>query len=79
MTSILIDDKKQGAQEMLELLRVLNFVSSYETVSNEDTLEMRKRMLIRHPENYDPLALAGVAQDTPLDLKKIREGWTKKK
>jgi len=29
---------------------------------------MRRQSLIKFPQKYDPLALAGAAEDSPLDL-----------
>ena len=72
MTTIVIDNQKKGAQEMLELLRVLDFVTSIEKQSE-------KQKLIKYPQKYDPLALAGAAEDFPLNLSQIRKGWTKMK
>jgi antitoxin (DNA-binding transcriptional repressor) of toxin-antitoxin stability system len=46
----------------------------------KDTLRMRRQKLIRYPDRYEPLALAGAIEDnSPLDLAQIRRGWTKKK
>ena len=78
MTTVVIDDKKQGAQEMLELLRVLGFVTSFEAKSKGNSVQMRRQNLINSPEKYDPLALAGAAEDSPLDLTQIRMEWKKK-
>ena len=79
MTTVVIDDKKKGAQEMLELLRALDFVTSFETMSKNNTIQIRRQRLIKYPNKYDPLALAGVAENSPLDLTQIRKGWMKKK
>ena len=79
MTTVVIDEKKKGAQEILELLRALGLATSFEIISKSDTLRIRRKRLIQYPEKYDPLALAGVAEDSPLDLIQIRKGWTKKK
>jgi len=78
MTTIVIDDKKKGAQEMLNLLRALDFVTSFQTTSNNDAVGMKRQNLIKYPQTYDPLALAGSAEDSPLDLAEIRKGWKKK-
>ena len=79
MTTVVIDDRKKGAVEMLELLQALDFVSSFEPVSKNDRLRLRRRRLMKYPSKYDPLALAGSAEDSPLDLIQIRKGWTKRK
>ena len=78
MTTIVIDDKQKGAQEMLNLLRALDFVASFETVSNNDAVRVRRQKLIKYPKKYEPLALAGAAENSPLDLAQIRTGWKKK-
>ena len=78
MTTIVIDDKKKGAQEILNLLRALDFVTSFQTASNNDIVRMRKQKLIKYPKKYEPMALAGSAEDSPLDLTEIRKGWKKK-
>ena len=79
MTSIIIDDKKKGAREMLDLLRVLDFVTSFEVISKNNTARIKRQRLIKYPDKYDPLALAGAAESSPLDLSEIRKEWTKKK
>ena len=79
MTTVVIDDKKKGAQEMLGLLYALDFVTSFEPVSKNDNMQLRRRRLMKYPSKYDPLALAGSAEDSPLDLIQIRKGWTKRK
>jgi len=79
MTSIIIDDKKKGAREMLELLRALDFVTSFENISKNNTVRIRRQRLIKYPSIYDPLALAGAAESSPLNLTQIRKEWTKKK
>ena len=79
MTTIVIDDKKEGAQEMLDLLRVLGFVNSIETPSENDFLRIRRQKLVKFPQHYDPLALAGSAENFALDLVEIRKEWTKQK
>jgi len=78
MTTIVIDDKKKGAQEMLNLLQALDFVFSFQSASNKDFAGMRRRNLVRYPKKYEPLALAGSAEDSPLDLAEIRKGWKKR-
>jgi len=47
--------------------------------SRSNALRMRRQKLIRYPDKYEPLALAGVAEDSPLDLAQIRKEWTKRK
>ena len=79
MTTVVIDENKKGAQEILNLLYALGLATSFEIISKSDTLRMRRKRLIQYPEKYDPLALAGVAEDSPLDLIQIRKGWAKKK
>jgi hypothetical protein len=79
MTTVVIDDKKKGAPEMLELLRALDFVAFFEAAPKNNTLRMRRQGLIKYPAKYDPMALAGAAEDSPLDLAQIRIGWTKRK
>ena len=79
MTTVVIDDKKKGAQEMLELLLALDFVASFETISKNNTVRMRRQRLIKYPNKYDPLALAGAAEGSSLDLVQIRKEWTKTK
>ena len=78
MTTIVIDDKKKGAKEILNLLQALDFVAPFKTASNKDTIKMRRQKLIKFPQKYEPLALAGSAYDSPLDLAEIRKGWKKK-
>lgn len=78
MTTVVIDDKKSGAQKILDLLRTLDFATFIEPIPN-DTAQLRKRRLIKVPHKYDPLALAGLAEETPMDLAQIRKGWTKRK
>jgi len=62
MTTIVIDDQKKGAQEMLKLLQVLDFVSFFGIASNNDAIQMRRQSLMKFPQKYDPLALAGAAE-----------------
>jgi len=78
MTTIVIDDKKEGAQEMLDLLQTLGFIVPFQTTPNNDSVRVRRQKLIKYPKNYEPLALAGAAEDSPLDLAEIRKGWKKK-
>jgi hypothetical protein len=42
-------------------------------------MQLRKQKLIKIPHKYDPLALAGLAEDAPMDLSQIRKEWMKKK
>ena len=77
MTTVVIDNQKEGAFEMVELLRVLGFVTSIETEPENDAIRFKKGKLIKHPSRYDPLALAGAAEDFPLNLSQIRKEWTK--
>jgi hypothetical protein len=77
MTTIVIDDKKRGAQEMLDLLRALDFVTSSEITSKSDSVKARRLKLIKYPNIYDPLALAGAAENSPVNLAQIRKQWTK--
>ena len=56
MTTVVIDDKKNGAQEMLGLLWALDFVTSFEPVSKNDSLRLRRRRLMKYPNKYDPMA-----------------------
>ena len=77
MTTIVIDDKKEGAQEMLDLMRVLGFVNSIETSSENEFLHLKRQKLVKFPQHYDPLALAGSAEGFELDLVQIRKEWTK--
>ena len=82
MTTIVIDDQKKGAHEMLELLQALDFVSSIEmasAASENDILQLKRQKLIKYPKKYDPLALAGAAGDYVLNLAQIRKEWTKMK
>jgi len=46
--------------------------------TKSETLQMRRQRLIKYPDRYDPLALAGAAEDSPLDLTTIRKEWMKK-
>jgi len=78
MTTIVIDDKKKGAQEMLTLLQALDFVYSSQTILSNEAISLRRENLIKYPKNYNPLALAGSSEDSPLDLAEIRKGWKKK-
>ena len=75
MTTVIIDNQKKGSQEMLELLRVLDFVKSIETSSEN----VKRQKLMKYPQKYDPLALAGAAENFPLNLSRIRKEWTKTK
>ena len=79
MTTIVIDDKKEGAQEMLDLMQVLGFVNSIETSSEDEFLRFKRKKLMRFPQHYNPLALAGSAEGFELDLVQIRKEWTKQK
>ena len=72
MTTVVIDDKKKGAQEMLELLRALDFVACFEKASENNALRLRRQGLIEYPNKYDTLALAGAAEGQMLDLAQIR-------
>jgi len=58
---------------------VAMIVPYIETVSSSETLQARRQRLIKYPDTFDPLALAGAAEDSPLDLTQIRKEWTKKK
>ena len=78
MTTVIIDDKKQGAQEMLNLLQALGFVTSFQKTLNNDDVAIRRRKLITYPQTYQPLALAGCAEVSPLNLAEIRKGWIKR-
>jgi len=78
MTTIVINDKKKGAQKILDLLRSSDFATFIEFTAN-DAMQSRKQRLIKIPRKYDPLALAGLAEDNPMDLSQIRKGWTKEK
>ena len=78
MTTVVIDEKKRGAQKILDLLRTLNFATFIEFVPS-DTMQLRKKRLIKIPHKYDPLALAGLTEDIPMDLSQIRKGWIKKR
>jgi len=80
MTTIVIDDRKRGAQEMLKLLGTLDFVASIESASKDNDINLKRQKLIKYPQKYDPLALAGAAENNhPLDLIQIRKEWTKMK
>jgi hypothetical protein len=79
MTTIVIDDRKKGAQEILDLLRALDFVTSSEMKSKSDSVKTRRLKLIKYSNQYDPLALAGAAEDSPINLSQIRKEWTKMK
>jgi hypothetical protein len=79
MTTIVIDDKKRGAKQMLDLLKELDFVSCVENVSKNNSALLRRQKLIQHPRIYNPLALAGVAENQPLNLTEIRKEWRKGK
>ena len=78
MTTIVIDDKKKGAKEMINLLRTLDYVTSFQTSSKSEAVKMRRQKLIKYPQKYEPPALAGAAEDFPLNLADIRIGWRKK-
>ena len=58
---------------------VAMIVPYIEAVTSSETLQTRRQKLIKYPDRYDPLALAGAAEDSPLDLMQIRKEWTKKK
>ena len=79
MTTVVIDEKKKGAYEMLELLFALGFVNSIETSSENDVLHLKRQKLMKFPQHYDPLALAGASEECKLDLVQIRKEWTKKR
>jgi hypothetical protein len=79
MTTIVIDEKKKGAREILDLLRALDFVKSFDITSRNVSVRMRRQKLIQFPKKYDPLALAGAAEDSPIILTQIRKEWTKMK
>jgi len=80
MTTIVIDDRKKGATEMLELLGTLDFVDSIETASKRNLIKLKRQRLIKYAQKYDPLALAGAAEnDQALDLVQIRKEWIKRK
>jgi len=78
MTTIVIDDKKKGAQEMLNLLQALDFVFPLQPASSKDFAGMRRQNLVKYPQKYEPLALAGSAEGSPLDLAEIRKEWKKR-
>jgi len=78
MTTIVIDDKKTGAKEILNLLRALDFVTSSQITPNSEVLRMRRQRLIKYPQKYEPLALAGSAENSPLNLAEIRKEWKKR-
>ena len=80
MTTIVIDDRKKGAMEMLELLGALDFVASIETASEKKLIKLKRQRLIKYAQKYDPLALAGTAENgQALDLVRIRKEWIKRK
>ena len=79
MTTVVVDDQKKGAQEMLELLKALDFVASIETISQDNLIKLKRQKLIKYPRKYDPLALAGAAEGEALDLVQIRREWIKGK
>jgi len=79
MTTLVIDEQKKGAQEMLELLNVLGFVDLMKTSSEKDFLHFKRNKLIKFPQHYDPLALTGASEEFKLDLVEIRKEWTKRK
>ena len=72
MTTVVVDDQKKGAQEMLELLKALDFVASIESISQDNLIKLKREKLIKYPRKYDPLALAGAAADGALNLVQIR-------
>jgi hypothetical protein len=77
MATIVINEEKKGAQEMLNFLGTLDFVTSLETTSETKHVHLRRQNLIRYPQEYNPMALAGVAEESPLNLSQIRKEWTK--
>ena len=79
MTTITINDQMKGAQEMMELLRALDFVTSIDSTFKHDPVKLKRQKLIKYPQKYDSTALAGVAEDNPLNLVQIRKEWTKRK
>jgi len=56
---------------------IVPYIEEKRAVSKSETLQKRRQMLINYPDRYDPLALAGAAEDSPLDLAQIRKGWMK--
>jgi len=79
MATIVINEEKKGAQEMLNFLGTLDFVTSLESASESKLLQLRRHNLIQYPQEYNPLALAGAAEEFSLNLSQIRKEWTKKK
>jgi hypothetical protein len=79
MTTVVIDDKKKGAQEILDLLRALDFVFPIDTISENNQVLSKRKKLIKVSQKYNPLALAGAAENHPLHLTQIRKEWTKMK
>ena len=50
MATIVINEEKKGAQEMLDLLGTLDFVTSLETASETKQVQLRRQNLIRYPQ-----------------------------
>ena len=73
MATIIINEEKKGAQEMLNFLGTLDFVTSLETASETKQVQLRRQNLIRYPQEYNPMALAGAAEEFPLSLSHIRK------
>ena len=48
-------------------------------IEEKKAKQERRQRLIRFSSQYDPMALAGSAESSPLDLTQIRKEWTKKK
>jgi len=78
MATIVINEEKKGAQEMLNYLGTLDFVTSLETASKSKLVQLRRQNLILYPQEYNPMALAGAAEEFPLNLSQIRKEWTKR-
>ena len=63
-------------RSMSHYLGTLDFVTSLETASESKLVQLRRQNLIRYPQEYNPMALAGAAEESPLSLSQIRKEWT---
>jgi hypothetical protein len=69
MTTIVIDDKKKGAKQMLDLLKELDFVSCVETVPEKNIAPLKRK----NSEKQSAISQSrGMWKDYDIDLKHNR-------